>query len=149
MTPNSKVASEVATDAARRFWARVAGDSAPEEVALVAELAHTELRAGLGRWIGIEGYRALLDRALARAEAEHPALGTLAFLGGDQPVTTAAERARGAAEVAAAMVALVAALIDSLGRIIGKEMALRLVEQIGTPGPHDAVSTDTEGGRNG
>ena len=149
MTPDSEVASAVATDAARRFWVRLAGDSAPAEVAVVAERAHTALRAGLGRWIGIEGYRALLGRALARAELEHPALGALAFLGGDEPVTTAAARARDAGEVAAGMVALVAAVIESLGRIIGREMALRLVEQIGTPSPDDVVGTETEGGRDG
>ena len=89
----------------------------------------------------------LLDRALALARAEHPVLGESSCLGGDEPATTAAARAHGAAEVAAGMVALVAALIELLGRIIGDEMAVRLVEQIGTsPSPRGVVSTKTKGG---
>ena len=107
----------------------------------------TQLRAGLGRWVGATGYRALLDRALGLARAEHPALGSLSYHGGDQPVTTAAVRAHGAAEVAAGMVAAVAALVELLGRIIGEEMAVRLVEQTDIPSPRGVVSTESKGGR--
>ena len=66
----------------------------------------------------------------------------------------AAVRAHGAAEVAAGMVALVATLIDLLGRIIGEEMAVRLVEETACrlarrqedrPSPRGVVSTDIEG----
>lgn len=146
MTPRSAAA----TDAARRLWAGAAGDtSAPEEVAAAAVRLCALLRAGLGRWVGAEGYRALLDRALGLARAEHPALGSLSCHRGDEPVTTAAVRAHGAAEVAAGMVVLVATLIELLGRIVGEEMAVRLVEQTGTPSPRGVVSTETEGGRDG
>jgi hypothetical protein len=142
MTPSSAAV----TDAARRLWARVAdATSAPEEVAVAAERICTELRTGLGRWIGAEGYRALLDRALGLARAKHPALDGLSCLGGDEPLTAAAVRAHGAAEVAAGMEALVAALIELLGRIIGEDMAVRLVEQTGRPSPRGIVSTGTEG----
>jgi hypothetical protein len=144
--------STPATDAARRLWARAVGDAtAPEEVAAAAERTCTQLRAGLGRWIGADGYRALLDRALALAlaRAEHPALGDLPCLGGDLPATMAVVRAHGAGATAAGLVALVAALIELLGRIIGDEMALRLVEQIGMPSLHGVVSTEAAGGRDG
>lgn len=47
------------------------------------------------------------------------------------------------------MVAAVAALIDLLGRIIGEEMAVRLVEQTGVPSPRGVVSTEPKGDRNG
>jgi hypothetical protein len=77
------------------------------------------------------GYRALIDRALLLARAEHPALGSLSCHGEDGPVTTAVVRAHSAAEVATGMVALVAALVELLGRILGEEMAVRLVEQSG------------------
>jgi hypothetical protein len=80
------------------------------------------------------GYRALLDRALVLARAEHPALRSLSC-GGSEPVTTADVRSEGAAEVAAGMVALVAALVELLGRIIGEEMAVSLVEQTGIDSP--------------
>lgn len=142
--------SAAATDVARRLWARVAGDtSAPEEVAAAAARMCTQLRGGLGHWVGADGYRVTLDRALVLAQAEHPALGYLSCLGGDEPVTTAAVRAHGSGKVAAGLVALVAAFIELLGLIIGEEMAVRLVEQIGIPSPGGIVSSETEGGRNG
>jgi hypothetical protein len=122
--------SPAATEVARRHWARAAGDtSTPEEVAAAAERTCTQLQAGLARWVGTMGYRALIDRALLLARAEHPALGSLSCHGGDEPVTTAAVRAHSAAEVATGMVALVATLIDLLSRIVGEEMALELVNQ--------------------
>jgi hypothetical protein len=140
-------ASAAATEVARLLWERTAGDaSEPEEVAEAAERMCTQLRGGLGRWVGATGYRALLDRALGLARAEHPALGSLSCHGGDGPVTTAAVRAHGAAEVAAGMVTVVATLIELLGRIIGEEMTVRLVEQTGIPSPRGVVSTQSKGG---
>jgi hypothetical protein len=147
--------SAAATEVARRLWQRAAGDTSTlEEVAATAERTCTQLQAGLARWVGTEGYRALLHRALLLARAEHPALGSLSCHGGDRPVTTGAARAHSAAEVATGMVALVAALVELLGRIIGEEMAVRLVEQIGIegdgdPSPRVAVSTESRGGRDG
>ena len=146
MTPRS--AAEL--DVARRLWVRAAGDaSTPEEVAAGAERMFAQLRGGLGRWIGAEGYRALVERALGLVRVEHPAIGDLSVRGGDQMMTTAAVREHGTGEVADGLVALVAALIKLLGRIIGQEMGLRLVEQIGIPSPRGIVSTEAEGGRDG
>jgi hypothetical protein len=146
MTPKLPAASDVAEG----LWARIAGDvSTPGEVAAAAERLCTQLRSGLGRWIGADGYRALLDRALVLVRAEHPALGGVSCLGEDDPATAAAAQAYGAREVAAGIVALVAALIELLGRIIGEEMASRLVEQTGIPSPRGTVSTLSQGGRDG
>jgi hypothetical protein len=71
-------------------------------------------------------------------------------------VITAAVREHGVAKVEAGMVAAVGELIDLLGRIIGEEMALRLVEQAGgeatgreKPSPRGVVSTKSKGSRNG
>jgi hypothetical protein len=151
MMPRSAAATEVA----RRLWERAAGDTdSPEEVAVAATHMCTELRAGLSRWVGSMGYRALIDRALLLARAEHPALGSLDCHGGDEPVTMSGVRAHSAAEVATGMVALVAALVELLGRIIGEEMAVRLVEQTGMskerkterPSPRGVVSAEPRGG---
>ena len=138
---------------AHLLWSRVAGNaSETQEVAKAAELMYTRLRLGLGRWIGVMGYRALLDRALGPARAEHPALAGLSCHGGEEPEVAAAVRAHGAAEVAAGMRAVVAVLIDLLGRIIGEEMALRLVEQTGMERGRErqesavALSTQSAGG---
>jgi hypothetical protein len=159
MTQKASAANEVA----RLLWARATdGSDSPEEVVAAAERTCIQLRAGLGRWIGAMGYRALLDRALILARAEHPALGSLSGYGGDEAMITAAVRTHGAAEVAAGMVALVSRLVELLGRIIGEEMALRLVEQTGTPsggerervrvsereGPRGVVITESRGARN-
>jgi hypothetical protein len=128
--PETTPRSAAANAAARDLWARCAGDaSAPEEVAAAAERMGAELSAVLGRWIGAEAYRVLLERALVLARTEHPALGGLSRLGGDGPGATAAVRAQGSDEVAAGLMALVSGLIELLGRIIGEEMAVRLVEQ--------------------
>ena len=148
--------SAAATEVARGLWQRAVGDSTtPEDVAAAATRMCTELRAGLSRWVGAMGYRALIDRALLLARAEHQALGSLSCHGQDEPVTATAVRAHSAAEVATGMVALVAALVELLGRIIGEEMAVRLVEHIGmksetdrkTPSPRGIVSTESKGGR--
>lgn len=145
-----------ATKVARILWERAAGETdSPEEVEAAVERTSVQLRAGLGRWIGAMGYRALLDRALVLARTEHPALGNLSCYGGDEQMITAAVRTYGAAEVAAGMVAMVAALVELLGRIIGEEMALRLVEQTGMqtgreaarPSPRGVVSIESRGAR--
>ena len=143
-----------ATDAARRLWARAGCDNrAPEQVGAAAEQLCNRLRTGLARWIGAEGYRSLLDRAVRAARADHPVLGGLSCLGvGDEPGTAAALAAKSNGDLAEGMVAVVATLIDSLGRIIGIEMAVRLVEQAGVeterPSPRGVVSNEPKGGRN-
>ena len=117
---------------ARRHWNSVAGSaSTDEEVAAAADRLCLELHNGLSRWIGVEGYRTLQDRALQEIIAEHPALGKLSFGGNDETANLLAVRESGRKEVADGMVALVALVVELLGRIIGIEMALRLVEHWG------------------
>jgi len=151
--------SAAATKVAKLLWSRAAsGDTdSAEEVAAVTERTCIQLRAGLGRWIGAMGYRALLDRALNLAREEHPALVGLSCHGGDEEMIAAAVRTHGAAEVRAGMVALVAVLVDLLGRIIGEDMAVRLVEETGVqtgrarkpeqPSPRGVVSIKSRGAR--
>lgn len=142
MTPSS----DPAADAARRLWARaVGGSSEPEKVAAGAERVCVQLRDGLTRWVGAHGYRVVLDRALGLTQAEHPVLRGLSCLGEDESAVTNAVRAHGAGAIAAAMVALIATMIDVLGRAVGEEMAVRLVEQTGTPSPRGVVSTESRG----
>jgi hypothetical protein len=139
-----------ATEMARRLWASSASNAdAPEEVAAAADRICTELRAGLGPWVGVTGYRALLDRALGLARADHPALGGLSCHGEDAPLINQAIREHGVGPVAAGLVALIAELVKVLGRIIGEEMALRLVEQTVIPTPREVVSSESKEGNNG
>ena len=142
--------TKAATDAARRLWVRGAGGAASaEEVGAATQRVCDDLRAGLGRWIGAEGYRALLDRALVLAVTDHPVLGSISCHDGDALAAAAAARAHGATELANGLVALVATLTELLGRIIGEEMAVRLVERAGTSGRRIGSGTDSRGGRDG
>ncbi|WP_373059849.1 hypothetical protein [Gemmatimonas sp.] len=88
----------------------------------------------LSRWIGSEGYRALLLNAARLTLPLHPALSTVLTVDGfrpaapnDGPTTPDA--------LASGMVALLVTLMELLGRIVGEEMAERLVEQAGAPSP--------------
>jgi len=141
--------SAAAIEAARRLWAGDGKVTAPEEVAAEVDRVCAQLDAGLARWVGAEGYRVLLDRALGLTRAEHPALDNVSCRGGDQLVVTAAVRAHGAAEVVAGMVTLLATLIDLLGRIFGEEMAVQLLERARTPSRRSVLSTEMQGDGDG
>jgi hypothetical protein len=142
--------SATATEVARGLWVRDAVDvGAPEEVTAEAERICAQLQTGLARWVGSAGYRMLVGRALELARPEHPALGKISFNGNDGEKIAAAVRAHGAAEVTAAIVALVVTMIDLLGRIVGEEMAVELVKQTEAASPGRASNTGTEGGRDG
>lgn len=123
-----------AREVAQRLWRHsTQHGSAPVDIAAAVGHTFSEVRGGLLPWVGAEGYRALLDRAIGDVERTHPALGGLAFLGGEDPITapvTAAEVEAAVREVEAVTVGLVVALIDALGRIVGAELAVRLVDRI-------------------
>ena len=123
----------IPTDVARRLWVHaLGGDATPEAVAGAADRTCAQLRLGLRRWIGSDGYRALLDRSLANVRQAHPALEALSCLGADESEMTTAVREHGADQVEAGVMALVAALIELLGRILGEDMAAQLVEKAAT-----------------
>lgn len=102
--------------------------------------------AELAQWLGEAGCQALVVRALAEARSGHSAAlaavrlvpaGNLRFDG-----LEAAVQAHGDPAVAAALEALLAAWLDLLGRLIGDDMAARLVEPHGsTHARHDESQT--------
>ena len=139
-----------AEEAARRLWGRMRGQGTGRDgVAGAAEHLCTELSTDLRRWIGAEGYRALLDRSLALTRPAHPSLVGLSCLGGDKRAMDAAVRMHGAAHVQAGMLALITTLIDLLGHILGAEMAARLVEQTGRRRPPGVASIAPTGDHDG
>jgi len=139
-----------AAETARAIWARAADDgSSPEEAVAAAERVCAQLRDGLSRWVGAGGFRALLGRALRMVQPEHPALGSLSCLGETEAPRPGGARAHDAGEIGAGMTALVTTLIELLGRIIGDEMAVSLVERAGLPGPRLVVSSEKKRARNG
>jgi hypothetical protein len=146
MTPNSASA----TEAARHLWARYADDEASaEELAAAAKRLFSQLETGLARWVGAEGFRVLSGRALRQAQAARPALGDLPDCGRDVGAVVSAVRTHGAPKVAVGMITVIATLIELLGRIIGEEMAVRLVEQTGAPSPREELSIPRQRGHHG
>ena len=134
-------------EAASQFWARALGKAAPEEVRAIVERVHIQLREGLSRWIGAEGFRALFARATSLAQAEHPDL-AIQWLDGTGAITDAVSR-HDAEQMTASLVAQLAAVIDLLGRIIGQEMAMQLVKQAGSVSLPKVSSIENEGGHSG
>jgi len=87
--------------------------------------------ANLSRWFGIDGTNALFARALVRAQADHPALANVTYAHQSAVcLERLAESARihGANAAADGVAATLTALIELLGRLIGQDIALRLVE---------------------
>ena len=89
----------------------------------------SQVADGLVRWIGRDGYRALFQRARDEALPAHPTLAGLDCDGTEADWVAAAAAAHGGDAVSAGVLALLTGLIALLGRVIGEEMAIQLVEQ--------------------
>jgi hypothetical protein len=130
---------------ARRLLAREAAPGSkgkPEMVGAALQRTLVRVSESLHDSMGEGGRNALLVRALARTEADHPALKNIVGLneGGIQlDGVVASVDAHGVAAVTAAIEALLAALIDLLARLIGEDMAIRLID-------HDAPRSRKGGG---
>lgn len=127
--PDSRTAEELA----RRLLARdTPGERDPDAVVAATEQAFGRVCANLSRWFGIDGTNALFARALVRAQTDHPALANVRYsrqstvclegLAESAPI-------HGAEAVADGVAAILTALIELLGRLIGQDIALPLVER--------------------
>jgi hypothetical protein len=122
-----------------------AAQAGPEEIIAGAGRVFRRLRGSLALWFGTEGFDALLGRAMDRANSACPALGNVGDPApGASLLDALAERARSQppAEVAEAAVAVLAAFITLLGRLIGSDLAERLIEQ---SWPHEARAPTSRG----
>src|SRR5688500_7753465 len=132
----SNLATPSAADSARRLWHSIAGDlRTPDAVAAGADRLWSGLSERLGRWIGVAGYQALLNRALGITRSERACLADLACGGGEAALAATTARIHGAGEVAESMVQVATVLIELLGRIVGEDMAIHLVNQMAVPSP--------------
>lgn len=136
---------------ARQFALRLLSrtqDSAPAESAGdAARVACDNLYWELSRWVGFDGCHALFTRALATARIEHPPLGSIVLRVRSDPYIDGIPEsiaAHGDKQVAAALEVMLMNVVDLLGRIIGEDMAAKLIEQSIAP-----TSTGANGGRNG
>jgi hypothetical protein len=103
----------------------------PGEVAAAGERVLRRLRDHLAQWFGAEGVDGLLGRAMDRAYSAHPAPGTARPANGESALDAFVRRARAQPpnEAAEATVGMLTAFIALLGRMVGSDMAERLVEQ--------------------
>jgi hypothetical protein len=111
--------------------------SGSEAVVAAAERVLQHLRTHLARWFGSEGFRALLLRAIDRTRRPFPALARplppfeegegVGVLGLDELFDNL--KSCSTQETRDATVALIAAVIALLGRLVGEDVAVRLVLQ--------------------
>ncbi|HLA14016.1 MAG TPA: hypothetical protein VJZ25_03250, partial [Gemmatimonadaceae bacterium] len=86
----------------------------------------------LSRWVGRDGCHALFTRALAQGRADHPTLDHIRLQARAEPyVDGIAETitAHGDAVAAEALETVLARLVELLGRLIGDDMAMKLIER--------------------
>lgn len=127
MPPETPSAQELT----RRLLAReAAGREPPDDAATAAGLACERTYRELARWLGPAGCRALFVRALSRSRSEHPALAEIRVGDRSEPALDGVAQSiqlHGASAVALGLEALLVALLELLGRLIGDDMAARLV----------------------
>jgi hypothetical protein len=137
MSPGAPSAQELT----RRLVARAAGENGTaESVALAVHAACERTYRELTRSLGPTGSQALLARAIAQSEAEHPLLKDIRIGRQAKPEVDgvrAAAETHGAPAVAAALEAVLVTLLGLIGRLIGDDMVARLVEPSASTGTHE------------
>jgi hypothetical protein len=104
------------------------GDGAPS--ARAAGEACDHLYQELARWVGSDGCHALFARALAEARSSHPALTQVELRARSDPfVDGIAETitAHGDPATLTALESMLAVLVDLLRRLIGNDIAAKLI----------------------
>ncbi len=104
----------------------------PDVAARAAASACEHLYRELSTWVGPDGCHALFMRALAQARTEYPALGQIQLHARAEPYidgVAATIMAEGDAATAEALESMLVRLVELLGRLIGDDMATRLIEQ--------------------
>jgi hypothetical protein len=107
---------------------RTGADIAARAAASACEHLYQELSA----WVGPDGCHALFTRALGQAQAEYPALGQIQLRARSEPYidgVAATIMAHGDAATAEALESMLVRLVELLGRLIGDDMAMKLIER--------------------
>ena len=131
-----------ARELARRLIAREGAGSGAANAAAAAQAACERLYRGLALWLGPNGARALFMRALAQARAAHAAIREVGLRERSETKldgVTESIKAHGAGPVAAGLVAVLEGVLELLARLLGADIAERLVEQ---STPDDARDDD-------
>jgi hypothetical protein len=107
---------------------RTGGDTAARAAAAASDHLYREL----SRWVGPDGCHALFTRARVDARVEYPALEQIQLRARSEPyIDGVAETimAHGDAATAEALESMLVRLVELLGRLIGDDMALKLIER--------------------
>jgi len=115
---------------------RTGGDTA----ARAAAAACHHLYQDLSRWIGLDGCHTLFTRALAQTRTDHPLLEEIQLRPRSEPYVDGVMEtidAYGSAQTAEAIESMLASLIELLGRLIGDDMAMKLIEGTLSESPRD------------
>jgi hypothetical protein len=86
----------------------------------------------LSRWVGSDGCHALFTRALAEARTESPPLSQIKLRVGSEPYLGGVAEtvvAYGDTATAKALESMLVRLVELLGRLIGDDMAMKLIER--------------------
>ncbi|MBA2706450.1 MAG: hypothetical protein H0U59_01415 [Gemmatimonadaceae bacterium] len=125
-----------ARDIARRLLTEeFAGSDDPTAIGVAMQRVYTRVSGNLRRSVGEDGYNALISRALAQVQPDHPVLSDLRRANdGGIHLDSVAETvgAHGAPAVSAALESLLATLVDVLSGLIGADMVINLVDQDST-----------------
>jgi len=126
-------AQPAARELARRVInARRSQQATGDTPARAAAAAGDRLYRELSRWVGPDGCHALFTRALAQARTEYPALAQIQLRARSEPyIDGVAETimAHGDATTAEALESMLVRLVELLGRLIGDDMAMKLIER--------------------
>jgi hypothetical protein len=118
---------------------RTGADTAARAAASACDHLYREL----SRWVGVDGCHALFTRALSQARIEHPALTPIQLRARSEPYIddlAASIMAYGDAGTAEALESMLVRLLELLGRLIGYDMAMKLVgRSLASPEGSDAT----------
>lgn len=132
MASVSPAARLVADRLLSRGRAAVEAEGGSRDPLAVAEGVGRQLASTLSRWFGPYGYHALLTRALAEASRSHPSLEAVRVPGPADPTLVGladAAATHGMDETMQGVITILATVVELLGRLIGDDLAMDLMDQ--------------------
>jgi hypothetical protein len=130
--------------ARRLISARGSERAGRDSAGRTAAAACDDLYRELSRWVGPDGCHALFVRALAQARIEYPALGQIQLHARSEPYidgVAEAIMAHGDPATGEALESMLVHLVELLGRLIGDDMAMKLIERsLAAPDRDDPTS---------
>jgi hypothetical protein len=131
MTP-SRAESPAHSIARRLIESRRSERPGDDSAARAAAVGCNHLYRELSRWVGSDGCHGLFTRAFAQSRTEHPALEQIQLRARSDPyIDNVAEMimADGDAATAQALESMLVRVVELLGRLIGDDMSMKLMEQ--------------------